>query len=286
MRLVTILSLCASAALGLGALFVAKVVLPAQSPGATPAAAAAPPSRTQPVVVAAAPIAYGVRLEAKQLKIARYPADSVPTGAFSTIEQVLAQDGGGAPSTLAALGEREPLLPSRLSGPGARATIAAEIAEGLRAYTIRVSEVSGVGGHALPGDRVDVVLARDLSQDEKHKDLVSQVVIQNVRLLGVNLNADPTSAKVEPPNTATLEVSVGDAQKLSVAGDLGVLSLALRRTGGAEIAQVHPLASRDVVAGAALLRGPVSPAPRRTVPRAATSPRPAPLIVIVEGDGA
>jgi pilus assembly protein CpaB len=283
MRLITIVSLCASVALGLGALFVAKVVLPAQMAGAAPAAAAVlPQPRTQPVVVAAQPIAYGTRLEARQLKVVGYPADAAPAGAFASIEQVMTQDQGGAPSALAALGEREPLLPSKLSGPGARATIAAEIAEGMRAYTIRVSEVSGVGGHALPGDRVDVVLARDLSQDEKHKDFVSEVVIQNVRLLGVNLNADPTSTKIEPPNTATLEVSVSDAQKLSVAGDLGVLSLALRRIGAAETADVRPVASRELATRAPILRRLEQPAPRRTAPAVVR----APLIVIVEGDGA
>ena len=283
MRLITIVSLCASVALGLGALFVAKVVLPAQMAGAAPAAAAVlPQPRTQPVVVAAQPIAYGTRLEARQQKVVGYPADAAPAGAFASIEQVMTQDQGGAPSALAALGEREPLLPSKLSGPGARATIAAEIAEGMRAYTIRVSEVSGVGGHALPGDRVDVVLARDLSQDEKHKDFVSEVVIQNVRLLGVNLNADPTSTKIEPPNTATLEVSVSDAQKLSVAGDLGVLSLALRRIGAAETADVRPVASRELATRAPILRRLEQPAPRRTAPAVVR----APLIVIVEGDGA
>lgn len=280
MRLITIVSLGASAALGLAALFVAKVVLPAQAAQATPAVAPRPAARTVPVVVAAQAIGYGVRLEARQLKVARYPADALPTGAFSSVEQVLAQDAGGAPVTLVPLGEREPLLPAKLSGPGARASVAAEIADGMRAYTIRVSEVSGVGGHALPGDRVDVVLTRDLSQDDKNRQFVSEVVLQNVRVLGVDLNADPTSTKVEPPSTATLEVSVPDAQKLAVATDLGTLSLALRRVGAAEVADVRPLQSREIVSGGTPLRRLGSPAPRR-----ASAPARAPIIVIVEGDG-
>ena len=111
----------------------------------------------------------------------------------------------------------------------------------MRAYTIKVSDVTGVGGHALPGDRVDVVLMRDLSTDASHHNYISQVVTQDIRVLGVDLNADLASNKPATPSTATLEVSVPDAQKLAVAGDLGKLSLLLRRTGSAEIAQTAPM---------------------------------------------
>jgi len=287
MRLTTLASLGASAALGLAALFVARIALPAAA--ADKPAVALPQPRTVPVVVAAQAISFGERLEARQLTVARYPADALPAGAFSTIDQVLAQDGGGAPVALTPLAQREPILPAKISGPGARASVAAEIAEGMRAYTIRVSDVSGVGGHALPGDRVDVVLMRDTNAGGGDleggggghgKNLVSQVVIQNVRVLGVDLNADPTSNKPATPQTATLEVSVEDAQKLAVASDLGVLSLALRRTGAAEIAPVRPMQTRDFVG--APRAAAAAPHARRTVP---VAPRRAPLITVVEGDG-
>ena len=121
---------------------------------------------------------------------------------------MLAQDNGGAPVALTPIAAREPLLPSKLSGPGARASVAAEIADGMRAYTIKVTDVTGVGGHALPGDRVDVVLMRDLTPEGHTRNYVSEVVIQNVRVLGVDLNADLASNKPATPNTATLEVSV------------------------------------------------------------------------------
>jgi pilus assembly protein CpaB len=291
MRLTTIASLGASAALGLAALFVAKVALPA-SAADKPVAAVLPQPHTVPVVVAAQAISFGERLEARQLAVARYPADALPAGAFSSIDQVLAQDGGGAPVALTPLAQREPILPAKISGPGARASVAAEIAEGMRAYTIRVSDVSGVGGHALPGDRVDVVLMRDTNAGGggelegagggRGKNLVSQVVIQNVRVLGVDLNADLTSNKPATPQTATLEVSVEDAQKLAVASDLGVLSLALRRTGAAEIAPVRPMQTRDFVGAPRPAAAAAAPRARRTGPAA---PRQAPLITVVEGDG-
>jgi pilus assembly protein CpaB len=264
----------------LGALAVAKLLLPAQG---NVAQASTPAQVGVPVVVAKDLIKYGDRLEAAHLTIVKLPKNAVPEGAFSTIDQALAQDHGGAPVALQPIAAREPLLPVKLSGPGARPTVAAEIGAGMRAYTIAVSDVSGVGGHALPGDHVDVVLTRNLApESEDRKVLQAQVVIQNVRVLGVDLNSDPTSDKPAAPTTATLEVSVQDAQKLSVAADLGKLSLALRGSGQAQIVATAPLGGRDVVAGA-----PAAPLTSRAAARpryAAASARP--KILVIEGDGA
>src|SRR5207302_1435789 len=137
----------------------------------------------------------------------------------------LKQDQGGPPVALQQIAAHEPLLPAKLSGPGARASVAAEIAEGMRAYTVRVTDVTGAGGHALPGDRVDVVLMRDLTPALPNRTYVSDVVLQNVRVLGVDLNADLAANKPTEPKNATLEVSVEDAQKLAIASTLGTLSL-------------------------------------------------------------
>ncbi|MET0294632.1 MAG: Flp pilus assembly protein CpaB, partial [Phenylobacterium sp.] len=242
MRLVTIVSLGASAVLGVAALLVAKTVLPGQPANA----AAAAPAHTVPVVVAAKPLTYGTRLAAQNLTIEQLPPETAPPGAFATIEAALQQDHGGAPVVLAPMAAKEVVLPGKLSGPGARPSLAANISDGMRAFTVRVNEVSGVGGHALPGDRVDVLLTRDLSSDDASRYLVSEVVLQNVRLMGVDLNADPTSTEVDAPKTATLEVSVEDAQKLAVAADLGNLSLALRRVGAAELEATTPIETADV----------------------------------------
>jgi|GEM_PF-687421 len=276
MRVVTIVSLGASAVLGLAALVVAKAVLP-NAQAKNTHAKAAPAIVGVPVVVAKAPLKFGDKLDASKVQIVQIPSNAVPEGAFSTVAAVLAQDNGGAPVTLTPIAAREPLLPAKLSGPGARPSIAAEIADGMRAYTIKVSDVTGVGGHALPGDHVDVVLMRDTSTDPNKHAYISQVVIQDVRVLGVDLNADITSNKPATPSTATLEVTVPDAQKLAVAGDLGKLSLSLRRTGSAEIASTKPMRTSDFVAGGA------PEGPRRVRQAAGPVAPPAPhMITIVE----
>jgi pilus assembly protein CpaB len=226
-----------------------------------------------PVVVAKSDLKFGDKLDAGKVAIMRVPADAVPTGAFTTVEQVLAQDNGGPPVALTQISAKELLLPAKLSGPGARASVAVEIADGFRAYTIKVSDVTGVGGHALPGDRVDVVLMRDLTPQGQTRSFISEVVIQNVRVLGVDLNADLTANKPATPSTATLEVSVSDAQKLAVAADLGKLSLALRKTGEADVVSTAPMRSGNFVSGG-------RPAGSGSAPSGYSGPR---LILIIEG---
>jgi pilus assembly protein CpaB len=274
MRIVTLVSLAASAVLGLGALFVAKTVLP----NAASAKESQESGAGVPVVVATRAIKYGDKLEAGMLTVVQAPASLAPQGAFRSVQQVLAADAGGPPVALAAMAPREPLLPTKVSGPGARPTVAAEIEKGRRAYTIKVSDVSGVGGHALPGDHVDVVLMRDLTPEGSERNYVSNVVLQNIRVLGVDLNADLNSAKPASPNTATLEVTVEDAQKLSVAATLGTLSLALRRTGEADVGTTAPLRTADFLSGGR----PQAPI-RRVVNRGPSRAQPTVAILIIEG---
>jgi pilus assembly protein CpaB len=249
MRTGTVISLGASAMLGVGALVVAKLWLPQAGHNdllKAPTSAVA----TQPVVVASADIPYGAKLDASRLTVEHLPVGTAPKGAFSDPAQIISQT-GGPPIALTPMVAHEPILPGKLSGAGARPTVAAVIGDGMRAYTIGVSDVAGGGGHVLPGDRVDVVLTCNLNDFNTKgaadgKRLVSGVVLQNVRVLGMDLNADPSSTTAAVAHTTTLEVSPQDAEKLALAAQAGTLSLALRRTGNAEISPLKPVAVFDL----------------------------------------
>lgn len=271
MRVATIVSLGASALLGLGALFVARVWLPSTAGGPTQAAASPAVTMTS-IVAASAAVPYGQKLEAKNLTLIKVPAASVPEGAFTSIEDVVGRD-GGEPVTLAPLAPREVVLPSKVTGPGMKPSVAAVLTPGMRAYTIRVNEVAGGGGHVLPGDHVDVLLAQQMDSGVEgssgNRLFVSSLVIQNVRVLGMDLVADPASTEKFSPSTATLEVTVVDAGKLSVAAQAGSLSLALRRTGASEVVELKPYTIRD------LPRVGANPAPPREPTAAGAAPRPA-----------
>lgn len=285
MRVATIVSLGVSALLGVGALFVAKVWLPSKAAG--PGRAAAAPMVTMTSIVAAnAAVPFGAKLEAKNLTLIKVPAGSVPEGAYTSIDQVIALDGGG-PVALTPLVAREPVLPSKVSGPGAKASVAATIGAGMRAYTIKVNEVAGGGGQILPGDRVDVILSQQITsggvEGSQNKAYVSSLVLQNVRVLAMDLIADPASVDKFNPTTTTLEVTVLDAGKLAVAGQAGILSLALRRTGATELTKVDPITLRDLQrAGIVSPDGTPAPA-RRVAPRRSSAPPASRGLVITQG---
>ena len=59
----------------------------------------------------------------------------------------------------------------------------------------------------------------------------TDVVLQNIRVLAVDQIADDAADKPTVAKAVTLEVDTGAAQRLSLAGTLGSLSLALRKAG-------------------------------------------------------
>ncbi len=245
MRLGTIISIVASAVLAIGALLIARLWLPSHAPH-TAQAQAAMPIESVPVVVAAVPIPWGAKLDGHYLKVVKLPPEDRPQGAYANVGQILNED-GGPPVALQAMAPQEPVLVSKLTGPGERQTLAALVAPNMRAYTIGVTAATAGGGHILPGDCVDVLYSRELPLPPTAKDTANfklvgtTVLIQSVRVLGIDLNANPTSTQPAIPSTATLEVSMQDAEKLALAIQSGgTLSLALRRPGASEIlSQAH-----------------------------------------------
>ena len=140
--------------------------------------------------------------------------------------------------------------------------------------------MSGGGGHVTPGDRVDVLVAMQPTEGVQvegagSKGAVSGAVLQNIKVLGMDLIADPANVDKFVPKTATLEVSLEDAAKLAVAAQVGELSLALRRTGSVELAEAAPVRTLTWTSkGLAPSAAGAQPAVRRTpAPRRPTAPR-------------
>jgi len=182
------------------------------------------PTAMQTVVVAKQPLRFGAELSASMLEEVPWPAASTPAGAFTKISDVLQ---GGRRVVLAAIEPNEPVLSLKITGPGERATLSALVKPGMKAVTIRVNDVEGVGGFVLPGDRVDVVLTRQIEKGSAS----TEVVLQNTRVLAVDQSADERTAKAAVAKSVTLEVSTVEAQKVWLASSVGNLSLLLRKAG-------------------------------------------------------
>ncbi len=178
----------------------------------------------QTVVVAKQPLRFDTELNASMLEEVPWPAATMPSGAFSKISDVLH---GGRRAVLTAIEPNEAVLSLKITGPGQRATLSALVKPGMKALTIRVNDVEGVGGFVLPGDRVDVVLTRQIDKGSA----TTEVVLQNARVLAVDQSADERAANAAVAKSVTLEVAPVEAQKVWLASSVGNLSLLLRKAG-------------------------------------------------------
>jgi pilus assembly protein CpaB len=224
------------------------------------------------IAVAAADINLGQRLTPEMLKLAEWPAHSVPKGAFDDPQKLA----GRVLKTSILMGE--PLSEAKLAPAGTLGGLSALITEGKRAITVRVNDVIGVAGFALPGNFVDIIVSTETDPDPQaarpREKNISKIVLERILVLAVaqEVNRDETKPKVV--NAVTLEVTPEQAEKLDLARSVGTLSLALRN-------QVDPAAAETLGATKDNLlppaAAPVRPValPVRIVRAPAPGPRPA-----------
>jgi pilus assembly protein CpaB len=197
------------------------------------------PIATQTIVVAAKPLRFGNELGSMSLREIAWPEEAIPAGAFNKIGDLISN---GRRVVLTPIEANEPILASKITGAGQRATLSAVLQDGMKAVTIRVNDVEGVAGFVLPGDRVDVVLTR-----QQDKNLAAtDVVLQNVRVLAADQVADERADKPSLAKAITLEVEVTAAQKLALAATVGTLSLALRKAGESTAANTRRITLSDL----------------------------------------
>jgi pilus assembly protein CpaB len=180
-----------------------------------------------PVVVAAVPITRGVVVQPQLLKVVNYPAGSVPVGAFTKISDLT----GTKDQQRIALGNMvpdQPVLTPELTQPGQKLNLATELDPGTQAVAVRMTDVTGVGGFVLPNDRVDVMLSRSVPHPNGNPTLLTQVVAENVRVLGVDQSDDEDANKPVVVKAVTLELTPEQAQSVTLAQTMGTVSLSLR----------------------------------------------------------
>lgn len=244
MRLRSILTLFLALVLGGVAVLLARAWLERTEP--TAVAAQQPAMALTKVVVARTTLFFGNRINAEQLREVSWPADSVPPGAFTSTDELVA---GEEPRTvLRTIEANEPVLASKISGAGEKATLSAIITEEMRAMTIRVNDVVGVAGFIVPGDRVDVLLTRD-DETGKEKNEITDILLQNIKVLGIDQLANDSQEKPVVVQAVTVEVSPEQSQKLTLASQVGSLTLALRNVLDAEAEIARTVSVRDLRVG-------------------------------------
>ena len=191
---------------------VAAVVLAARWVGQQAA------QNTSPVVVAARDLEPGAPLTASMLQLTPWPSGAVPVGAFVDIKKL---EGRVIRSPVF---KGEPVLDPKLAPVGTKGGLTSIIQSGKRAISVKVNEVVGVAGFALPGSFVDVMVN---TTDSKNKS-VSKIVIRRILVLAVAQEANRDETKPKVVSAVTLEVTPAEAEKIDLARSIGSLSLVLR----------------------------------------------------------
>ena len=191
--------------------------------------AAAKPTRS--IVVVGRDVKYGDKITEKDVKLVPWASDVLPRGAYTDIKAMLR---GGSRVVLREMTQGEPILSQKLVGGESDNTLPGKLTENMKAVTIRVNDVAGVAGFVQPEDRVDVFLTYGEDKNaERGRGAATAVVVllQNIRVLAVD-QATSRADQPTPANAVTLEVNTQEAQKLTLAGKVGDLSLALNRLDG------------------------------------------------------
>lgn len=125
-----------------------------------------------------------------------------------------------------------------------QAGLPAVMQKGMRAWSLKVSSDTTSGGFVLPNTHVDVVCVVRAREGETW----SKTILQNVLVLAVDtMNQRPDDKQAVISSTVTLEVTPAQAEKLSLAtemGDAAIGTPSVRRRGKdrdvAGAAEGHP----------------------------------------------
>ncbi|HCL64913.1 MAG TPA: Flp pilus assembly protein CpaB [Rhizobium sp.] len=184
------------------------------------------------VLVSAANLPVGSRLNEKSMRWMAWPASSV-------VESFITEN--NRPQAIAELSgvvvrlplfEGEPLRREKIADSSTR-IMSSLLPSGKRAVSTEISVATGAGGFILPNDRVDVIMVRAGKED----NYLTETVLSNVRVLAIDqqIEEKDDGSKSVVGTTATLELTPDQAKVITVAQQMAArLSLALRSVADAQ----------------------------------------------------
>ncbi|HWR37106.1 MAG TPA: Flp pilus assembly protein CpaB [Clostridia bacterium] len=193
-----------------------------------------------PVVVAAADLNVGQRLEERYLRTVEIPSSDLPSGVFNSVPEIVGR------GVIVPMAKNELVLSNKLASEKAGAGLPSMIPTKMRAVSVKVNEVISVAGFVSPGTHVDVLLTGSPSARQGSSDVMTTTVLENVEVLaaGKEMQQNPEGGKPQQVTVITLLVSPDEAQKLALASNEGKIQLALRNP--LDLDKSNPVAVRNV----------------------------------------
>jgi len=195
------------------------------------------------IVVASRPLALGTPLTAQDLSLVSWPEGAPLGGSFSSIQDCIGR------SVITPVAKNEPILEGKLAPKAAGAGLPAAIPVGMRAVSVRVDDVVGVSGFAMPGTMVDVMATGTPSGSS---DSVTRTVIQDVRVLAAGQAVEQDKqGKPHTVGVVTLLLTPEQADQLTMVSTGSRIHLALRNTIDTKILKSAPVYQTALLLGGA-----------------------------------
>ena len=199
---------------------------------------------TASIYVAKHNINLGDPIAAEMISLQEWPKDKVPRGAISNLEDLE----GRRPRT--AIIEGEPILEGKLLEQGQVADPIRQIPKGMRLKTIAVDAEKSAAGLLGPGDRVDVQLYVRKDQRTGVEMAQTKIILQNIRVFAVDqtVQRSPDGGEERTiAKTVSLMLTPEQASKLSLAEQVGEISLTPRNPDDDEIATWAEIKIEDLL---------------------------------------
>ncbi len=183
---------------------------------------------TVEVLVASNDIRLGDSVRSSDLTWHPWPKNAATKGYITKVKNPRALSKLSGAIARAPFLKGEPIKEQKLIKASEGGVMAAILPSGMRAISTPIREETSAGGFILPNDRVDVIVSRRV-RTARREEHVSETVLRNVRVLAIGQTIDQKSSKkVANGKTATLELTLRQAETLALAQSMGEISLALR----------------------------------------------------------
>jgi pilus assembly protein CpaB len=245
--------------------------------------------QSTPVLVAAHDLDAGALIRDIDLKVTAWTGP-VPKGAIAKADGILNR------GVTAAIYEGEPVTETRLTPQGSGGGLAGTIPAGMRACAVKVNEVVGVAGFAIPGMRVDVLVTGLPPGGNPLDGSRVRTLLQNIQVLSAGTDFQRDQAgKPQPAQVVNLLVTPTDAEILSLASNEMHIQLVLRNPMDTAISKPPGTVVSDLFGGAhtpeptlhpaaqvAKAKETVEPQPRPPAVAVVAAPQPQPYVIEVE----
>ncbi len=201
-------------------------------PQATAVEQASPEIAMEEVLIASRDVTLGKTISRSDMAWQAWPKESISPGFVTKSSKPEALEEFVGQVARAPLFNGEPIHGQRLIKTK-HGFLSAILPKGKRAVAVTVEEETMAGGFILPDDRVDILLTREIQPGGEgggRRDFFTETILENVRVLAIDTQTagDSEEKSLTPDKTATLELTLRQAEIVAQAESVGAISLALR----------------------------------------------------------